>query len=207
MSNDYQSASCSMPTRSRLIMHRTMQAISASGLNILKFASRVAERYVGSVQPLERIVDFHESGSTVESAVRAELGNGKLVDRFIKGVVRFPVDLEEIWVDCLPEPNRSDLIRELAWRYGLIGAKLPAETAHEHMARLSDVLADAGRTAQLLAPMFGSGKLSLEGESGQRIKHSMVVIDRAIGNLVSLREQIESQQQPKPAAKPAKRRR
>lgn len=194
-------------TRSKLIMQRSMQAIQQTGLNVLKFASRVAENYITATPQFERCVDFYETGTTLASATAAEKANGKLVDRFLKSVVRFPADLEETWVDALPEPHRGDLVRELAARYGLLGAKAPALQAHEHVARLSDVLADAGRTAQLLAPMFANGSLKVEGESAQRIAHSLLVIDRSIGDLVALKEQIREQLPKQAASPPAKRRR
>lgn len=192
-------------TRSKLVMRRTMQAIKGSGLNVLKFASRIAECYIATVPQFERCVQFYEPGASIDSAAAAERANGKLVDRFIKGVVKFPADLEECWVDSLPEPYRSDLVRELAWRYGLIGAKLPAIAHHEHIARLADVLTDAGKTAQLLAPMFARGRLDLEGESAPRIEHALAQIDKALGDMQSLREQIRAQM-PTSTAKPARRR-
>jgi len=180
-------------TRSKLICRRTEQAIKASGLNVLKYASRVAEIYIAAVPQFQRCVQFYEPGATLDSAIDAERANGKLVDRFLKGVVKFPADLEECWIDALPEPHRCDLIRELAWRYGLIGAKLPDIAHHEHIARLADVLADAGRTAVALAPLFENGKLDVEGESGPRIAQSLLTIRKAIGDLVSLEEQINAQ--------------
>jgi hypothetical protein len=193
-------------TRSRLIAKRTEQAIASSGLNVLKFASRVAERFLASVPQFQRCVQFYDSGSTLESALDAERANGKLVDRFLKGAVKFPADLEECWVDSLPEPYRSDLVRELAWRYGLLGARLPAVAHHEHVARLADVLADAGRTAVALAPLFDKGKLNVEGEGGARIAQSMLTIRKAIADLVSLEEQIKAQLPSAKASAPAKRR-
>jgi len=194
-----------LPTRSKLIARRTEQAIAVSGLNVLKFASRVAEKFIAKVPQFQRCVQFYEPGATLESALHAELSNGKLVDRFLKGIVKFPADLEECWVDSLPEPHRSDLVRELAWRYGLLGAKLPDAAHHEHIARLADVLADAGRTAVALAPLFEKGQLNVEGESGPRIAQSMLSIDKSIGDLIGLREQIAAQMRGTKTSTPSKR--
>jgi hypothetical protein len=188
-------------TRSKLICRRTEQAIKASGLNVLKYASRVAEKFIETVPQFQRCVQFYEPGATLESSV----ANGKLVDRFLKGVVKFPADLEECWIDALPEPHRSDLVRELAWRYGLLGAKLPDIAHHEHIARLADVLADAGKTAVALAPMFDRGKLDVQGESAARIAQSQLTIRKAIGDLLSLDEQISKQLPGAKVAAPKKR--
>ena len=44
------------------------------------------------------------------------------VRRWEEGDVRMPVDVEEAWVEALPEPYRSECRRELAQRMGLWGA-------------------------------------------------------------------------------------
>lgn len=193
----------SQEPRSRLIIRRTNEA----RVNVLKFATAVAEDYMAALAPEDRIIDFHTSSGSIDSALAAQKNNGHLIDHILKGVTRFPVDLEESWISALPDPHRSNLITELAQRYGLIGAQLPATEPHEHMARIADVLRDAGRTAQLVAPMFQAGKLDVHAESGQRIVHALDQIDRSIADLISFKEQIKAQLPKQQTAKPSARRR
>lgn len=177
--------------RSKLIVLRSLQAIQGSGLNVLKFSTRVAENYTGSFDALDRSIDFRDPGMSLKSALRAERANGDKIDRYLKGEVRLPCDLEEAIVDSLPEPFRSDLVRELAQRYGLLGAKLPDQSHDDHIACLADVLTDAGRTAQALAPMFAKGRLDITDVP--RVTKSLQAIDQALGDLQSLRAQIQTQ--------------
>jgi hypothetical protein len=187
----------SQEPRSRLIIRRTNEA----RVNVLKFATAVAEHYMAAVAPDDRIMEFHTSSGSMDSALAAQKNNGHLVDHILKGVTRFPVDLEESWIAALPDPYRGDLIRELAQRYGLIGAQLPAVEPHEHVARIADVLRDAGRTAQLVAPMFGTGKLDVRAETAQHIAHALMQIDRSIDDLISFKEQIKAQLPTPPKSK------
>jgi hypothetical protein len=187
-----------------VIIQRTLAIIAKTGDNVAKFASRVADGYMSSVGRDDRTIDFVvASSSSIEALTTAESRNREKIDHILRGVTRFPADLEEAWINALPDPDRSDLVRALAQRYGLIGAKLP--DLQPHIARLSDVLTDAGRTAQLLAPMFSKGTLDVQSENGQRVVASLVQMNRGIADLISLQEQIKAML-PKAAKSPAKRR-
>jgi len=176
--------------RSRLIIRRTVEAINGTGLNVLKFSSRVADSYRALVAANDRTLDFHESAGSLKSLLRAEKRNGNIVDRLLKGVVRFPADLEEAWVDALPEPHRADLVRELAARYGLNGARMPEASAHRHVVDLANVLRDAGEIAKALAPACADGLIT--SEDATHVAASLVEIDRALADLGSLRAQLVS---------------
>ena len=187
--------------RGALIIRRTIEAIAKSGLNIAKFGSRVAENYMATIDPADRTMEFVVAGSgSVEALTYAELRNREKVDHIIKGVVRFPVDLEEAWVASLPEPFRCDLVRELAKRYGLLGAKHGDLTAGALLANLADVLSDAGQTAVALAPLFLDGKI--DDADRPNVPRALAAIERSLADMTSVREQLRAQM-PAPA-KPSK---
>jgi hypothetical protein len=174
--------------RSRLIIRSTVQAINATNLNVLKFAAQVAENYMALIAPNDRVIDFYEQAGTMKSLLRAEKRNGCIVDRLIKGVVRFPDDLEEAWIDALPDPYRCALVRELAARYGLSGARLPAASSLQAVVNLADVLHDAGELAKALAPACADGRITME--DAPHIAVSLAQIDRSIDDLLTLKNQL-----------------
>lgn len=110
--------------RAQVLFRYTIEAIRNSGLNDQSFAAGVAEAYMASVAPAERIIAFH-IGTDTATIDQANKRNAKLIERFRNGTVKLPADLEEAWVAALPEPWRTDCARELARRYGFMGAKTP----------------------------------------------------------------------------------
>lgn len=184
-------------TRSQLITQLTALAIQSTNLNVLTFSMRVAEIYNNAVPPLDRIVDLQHPGLTLESAHVASLSNGKKIDNLLKGKVKFPADLEEAWVDALPEPHRSNLVRALAKRYGLLGTRADELTPAQQLANLSDVLTDAGQTACALAPIFADGKI--DQADLPHLANALAVVERGIADFTSLREQMRAQLPPEPS--------
>jgi hypothetical protein len=108
--------------RSRTVFRHTEEAFRATGMTMQAFASKVADEYQARVAAPERIVEFHV-GTTVDTIVKAEKANLQIVTRFLRGMVKLPTDLEESWIAALPQPHRADCERELARRYGFLGAR------------------------------------------------------------------------------------
>lgn len=175
--------------RSRFICRRTRGILHARGLNVRKFGTLVAERYMQQIAPDDQSVDFYEARhGSLNAIMRAEKNNGGLVDRYISGVTRFPDDLEEPWIEALPEPDRTHLLRELAARYGQLGALLPDTTAQQHVACLADVLRDAGDIAKSLAPLIAKGRI--EPKDKMRLRASLAETERALADVSSLHAQL-----------------
>ena len=174
--------------RSQLITARTREILRSTKLCVRKFATCVAENYMERTSLDERIVRFYIGNGSIDSALRAEKRNAQLINRFLAGAVKFPCDLEESWIHALPDPARGELVRDLAARYGLSGASMPGASPHHALAHLSNVLSDAGRTAQALAPLFARGVL--DGANVQQMRKSLKAIDDNITDLVSLRSQV-----------------
>jgi ubiquinone biosynthesis protein UbiJ len=174
--------------RSHFICRRTQEILDSGPLNVLKFAHRVADIYLATIAPTHRVIEFYESTGTMKSLLRAQKNNGVLVDRFIKGVVRFPGDLEEAWIAALPEPSRTDLLRELAARYGQLGASIPDRTARQHVANLADVLRDAGEIAKAMAPLIADGLIAAHDRT--HLRASLAETERMLCDITSLHAQL-----------------
>lgn len=174
--------------RSRLICRRTREAIRGSGLCVQKFSTLVAENYIERVGIDDRIVKFYAPGTTVKSLAETERANGSLVTRFLDGTVKFPADLEEAWIAALPLPFRESLVRELAQRYGLLGARMPEGSITRHVADLADVLRDAGDVAKAMAPMLVDGKI--DASDRPYLQASLSSVSQGIDDLVALRAQL-----------------
>ena len=136
--------------RSQVIFRHTQAAFRATALEPMQLAIHVADEYQARTAPHERIVEFHV-GTTVDTITKAKKANLQIVDRFMKGVVKLPVDLEEAWVASLPAPHREDCERELAQRYGFIGARSPMSSAAAQMLCAGQVSVEFGELLQRVA--------------------------------------------------------
>ena len=155
--------------RSAVIVRHTVAAMRSSArMCMRKFAANVAERYIATTALVDRHLTFHDPGSTIESAVKAEKANAQLVTRILDGTVRFPVDLEEAWVGSLIDPFRMDCARELARRYGFLGAVAP-RAGDSAAVQLGDLAMQFGAVMQALAPVMADGRIDAEDAPAQLI--------------------------------------
>ncbi|MGW6163841.1 hypothetical protein, partial [Bacillus altitudinis] len=106
------------------MFRHTTDAIRNSGHTDSSLAQAIAEQYMADVAPAERILHFHV-GVDADSTEKALKSNGQLIARIRNGTVKMPVDLEESWVRALPPHWRDACSRELAQRYGFLGARIP----------------------------------------------------------------------------------
>lgn len=175
--------------RSQLIIRRTQQALRTSELTLAAFGTRVAEEYIARVALHERTMDFYV-GTTVETAAKADKANGQLVGRIINGTVKFPADLEEAWVAALPAAAQTDLVRELAARYGLLAARLPAADgdACRQMEGFGRLSKEFGRSVQSLASIYADGLC--DASDLAHIPGAVAALDETIAAAVSVRAQL-----------------
>lgn len=145
--------------RARVIFRHTDAALRATGMNLQLFATTVSDTYQARVAELDRVVDFHV-GTTTEQIVKAEKANLQLVTRFLRGVVKLPADLEESWVASLPEPFRTDCARELAQRYGFIGARMPATGIAAQTLSAAGVTLEVGHLLQEIAQVMADHEVN-----------------------------------------------
>ena len=112
------------------------------------------------------------------------------VRRWVDGDVRMPVDVEEAWVEALPEPYRTDCKRELARRMGMWGAIKAADGAagdHECWARN---LQEFGAITTAMGRILADGCIGPQDEAHLRemIPHA----DAMRSHLTSLMERSRS---------------
>lgn len=136
--------------RSQVIFRHTQAAFRATALEPMQLAIRIADEYQARVAAHERIVEFHV-GTTVDTITKAKKANLQIIDRFLKGTVKLPADLEEAWVASLPAPHREDCERELAQRYGFIGARSPLSTTAAELLCTGEVSVEFGQLLQRFA--------------------------------------------------------
>lgn len=146
--------------RSRTVLRHTRKAIADDVLRVLPFSEAVAARYLADTPADLRSVNLREQGDTLDTALKAQKANGQVIDRLIQGVVRaFPADLEDAWVQSLPEPYRQHCEQDLAARRGHLPVQDPRTTTApaQQTADLGALLAEMGETATTLAPIFADG--------------------------------------------------
>lgn len=147
-------------TRSRTVLRYTREAVAAKALCVLAFSQAVAGSYLAAVQVEDRTLRFREDGDTVDSALKAQKHNWQLVDRLIKGASReFHCDLEEFWVNALPEPFRDNCQRELARRHGFAGSRPLADAASLVSDGLPGMAKEFGEVMAALAPILADGRV------------------------------------------------
>jgi tRNA(Met) C34 N-acetyltransferase TmcA len=144
--------------RSAVICRATTECIRNSGHTDTSFAQAVAESYMQRVAPAERVVQFHV-GTDLASIDVAHKRNAKIVERFRDGTVKLPADLEEAWVAAMPQPWRDDCERELARRYGFLGARAPEIVPNAGVLQVAGLALEVGHTLEALAQVMADGKV------------------------------------------------
>ncbi|MNM21175.1 hypothetical protein D3C81_315330 [compost metagenome] len=144
--------------RAAVIFRHTTACIRNSQHTDASFAQLVAETYMDMVAPGERVVDFH-TGTSAEQVEKALRANAQLISRFRVGTVKLPVDIEEAWVAALPSPWGEECARELAQRYGFMGARLPELEPHAGMLNASQMSIEFGESLGALAVVMADGAI------------------------------------------------
>ena len=111
--------------RSQVIFRYHQPELVQTGPCERSLAARIVDNYLAMVAAPLRIVEFH-AGTTADSAEKAMKANAQIIKRFVTGAVKLPADLEEAWVRAFPAEHRRECKRELARRYGFLGAEAPA---------------------------------------------------------------------------------
>lgn len=142
--------------RSAVVFRHTTEAIRNSNHTDTSFAQAVADQYQADVAPGERIVQFH-TGDDADSIERALKANAQILGRIRNGTVKMPVDLEESWVRALPAQWRDACSRELAQRYGFLGARIPMLEPHAGVLAVARLSVEFGHTLEALTNILADG--------------------------------------------------
>jgi len=149
-------------TRADVIRTVTRAACDAGATVINRFAPAVCERYLDLTPVSARTLPIRKPCETDVDRYEADrVANLRYVQRLLSGEGKtFPADIEDAWIDSLPEPFRGDLDRALSARRGLLATRVPS--AGEHAANLADALTRAGETTLALAPIFADGRIGVD---------------------------------------------
>jgi hypothetical protein len=147
-----------LPPRQSVIYAYTRRMLDETAKNANSFAMAVAERYCAMTAPDVRHVALKlGEGDELFEAMKA---NGQTLRRYMDGTVKsLPADLEDAWVQSLPEPYRSNCERDLARRRGRYSFELPADSTSEDFAAIGDVMQQAGELVTEWGKSVADGKL------------------------------------------------
>ena len=149
-------------SRSDVIRRATRAACDAGAVVINRFAPVVCERYLDTTPLSARVLPIRKPCETDVDRYEADrIANLRYVQRLLSGELKqFPADIEDAWIDCLPEPYRGDLDRALSERRGYLAVRAPS--AASHAANLADALTRAGESTVALAPIFENGVIDAD---------------------------------------------
>lgn len=179
--------------RSQVVFRHTREALRKTSIKPNVLADAIADAYEARVALNERTVEFHK-GTTVDSIAKAQKANLQIFTRFYDGTVRLPVDLEEAWVAALPGQHRIDCERELAQRYGFLGARAPVSTESGQMLCVAGVSIEFGQLLEHLAPVVDGQVQSAQDvvELERAIKEGRDLL-ASVASLVATLEQRRAQ--------------
>lgn len=147
-----------LPPRQSVIYGYTRRMLDQTGMNANSFALAVAERYHALVAPDVRQVKLRLGEG--DALCRAMRDNGQVLRRYMDGTVKvLPADLEDAWVQALPEPYRADCERDLARRRGHLCVRIdsPQSSAIRSVGELST---EFGELLGALAPAIADGRFT-----------------------------------------------
>lgn len=148
-----------VPPRQTVIFGHTRRMLDETNMNAQSFALAVAEVYLTTTAPDLRHVPFvidDDLGHCMKS-------NAQTLRRYMDGTVKvLPADLEDAWLQALPEPYRANCERDLARRRGLITVKIPdggepSVNATRHTAALTKEFSEL---VGALAPAIREGRFT-----------------------------------------------
>lgn len=175
-------------TRSGALWRHLSFALTNSKLERETYADEVAKLYIARTPPHERGLLFHEHAPNSDP-YKVFSANRQLVFRMLDpdGPVRAPMELEEAAVLALPQPFRRECLRELAGRYGLLAAPIPAagDDAPALASSCGEFAREFGECLLALAGTIGDGHL--DPSDVARSPAAIDELDGLIAHAASLR--------------------
>lgn len=138
--------------RSRTIARHVDAALRATGQPLNALADRAVDLYHQRTALHERTLQFQAFACSADYESASRL-NTQQVRRMLEGAVRLAADFEEAIVLALPEPHRDACLRDLAARYGLLAAAVPAAEGGKAQ-DIAGLMADTGDLLTELAPAY-----------------------------------------------------
>ena len=130
-----------METRNETIEKLICDYLRVTSKSWNTYSEEVLTHYHETVHEDKRSIVFHVNGDTYRNMKM----NGQLINRYVSGDTRMPVELEESLIEVLPNEWRNPLKTALAARMGLLASPIPSnEPAIEiqHIGQLAKEFGD-----------------------------------------------------------------
>ena len=170
-------------SRQGVLAHHINHALHR-GTTMRRYAGDVATRYINTVPLHARQLPLQ----ITRDPIADERHNAQVVQRWLDGTVRMPVEAEESLVLSLPEPFRAECQRELAERLGLLAAPLPSKDGARATVTTADLLRETGELMLALSPLFADGKVDAGDLPNAR--RAIRECDDVLGRLTTLRAEL-----------------
>lgn len=154
-------------TRSEVVFRYVKLMVRSTGASIEDYSVDVVRHWRDRTPAAARHGDFHIAGSVFEQMK----SNGQKIRRWMNPEVsaRPSVDVEEALVLGLPEPFRSDCLRELAVRCGGLFVALNT-TATPLLGDMAELLTQSGEALAALGPLFADGRIDSSDDTQALLK-------------------------------------
>jgi hypothetical protein len=141
-----------------LVIRRHVELATRHAVSLETYGQCVAETYLERTPEHERGVPFRALGRDPYATIRH---NAQIVRRMLRMAepsVRMPVEAEEAFVLSLPEPFRTECLRELAHRVGLLAApERPRDCRVSALLAPANLMRETAEAIEALAPMLADG--------------------------------------------------
>lgn len=155
-------------SRTAAIATHVEHALRHARLSSETYADEVRRQYHERTPEAARVVQF-QNPDGADDPYRALRHNAQTVRRYLglcEQPIRLLADLEEAMVLALPEPYRSECLRELAARYGLLAARMPGVERGGAALSLADLMRETAEVVEAVAPLVADGLVdSFDGHS------------------------------------------
>lgn len=162
-------------TRPQVLVRHINMMMQHSATTFRAYATAVRDVYEHRTPAAQRSIAFHATRDPYAD----ERLNAQIVKRAIDDAGKLPCALEEALVLALPEPFRSECLRDLAARYGTLAAPIPAEAHGQALANAATLMRETGEALADLSQCLDADDRLLPGT--QR-----AVVQRALGNLADV---------------------
>lgn len=175
-------------TRPEVIFRFVRQMLHERRITMQTYSCSVVERYHELVPAAARSVLFKTEGDVFVCAH----ANAKHLTRWMEEetAARIPVELEEAWVQALAEPYRTNCIRELVARYGVLAVAKPDSSGVQDMRSLGDLTKQVGEALEAVAPMVADGRF--DAGDVAFAPEAIKQLDDIVSCAIALRETIKA---------------
>lgn len=160
--NNGTSRSGQPPTRQAVLIKHLYDYLYETGASLAAWSQDLAQEYAARVPadhqslPMrpEPDEDSYEGYAQWRDRLRRQ------VERWVKGDVNVPVEIEDAWVAALPNPYRRHCVTDLCARWNHLAVEIPEEGVQA--TDLGELIKQAGEEQIAAAPVFADGQVTAE---------------------------------------------